>query len=85
MKEIKFENEVLVSTYDGDTLFHDDFLGESIWIMLDRKPPYIKSYDYREFNGKKIKAVAKELKRCNDIMVNADLKMLARTNLKERK
>jgi len=76
MKEIKFDNEVLVSTYSGDTKYHDDMLSESVWIMMDRKPSYVKSYDYREFNGKTIKEMAKELKRCNDIMVHADLKML---------
>ena len=76
-KEIKFSNEILVSTIDGDSHYHDDMLGERVWIMLDRKPPFIKSYDYREFNGKPIKEMAKKLKKCHDIMVNADLKMLS--------
>ena len=78
MKEIKFENEVLVSTYNGDTKFHDDMLGETVWIMLDKKPPYVNSYDYREFNGERIADVAYELLRCHNIMINADLKMLKR-------
>ena len=73
MKEIEFESRFLISTKTGETPYHDDMLGEDVWISFD-KPNFIHSYDWREFNGIQIKKIAELLEKWNNRQADIDMK-----------
>ena len=62
MKKIEFETKTVVSTHGGQVRYHDDMLGEQVWISC-QKPQCVNSVDYREFNGVPIKEMAKFLEK----------------------
>ncbi len=60
-QEIQFESKHLVSYYPADFTYHDDYNGEGVWFNLPRIPFFLNSTDFREFNGFKLKDIAKFL------------------------
>lgn len=75
-KEVKFENNVLVSLLNGEELYHDDMYGEEVWINLRYKPEFLTSYDYREFNGIKIEDMARLLGDYDERLTRIDIKAM---------
>lgn len=63
MKEIKFENRVLVSTYEPEKPFHDDMIGENVWVNTNYNPF---NNDWRHFNGIPIGRMAKIIERYDE-------------------
>ena len=71
--EIKFQNEALVTFIDKNIKYHDDMFGENVFILLNNKPEFIHSYDYREFNGVPIKIMAEVLQKYYYKVFDADM------------